>query len=128
MPCQLPKGHFDPGRNKMTQQDICPQLDIITQCAVQCERCAYDVCMGEPEMRECGQACVDCAQICWTTASCLSRGSQVSIQMLQTCAQACTWCSQECQACDEPAAQTCAQVCAQCAQECQTLSRQFAQV
>jgi hypothetical protein len=112
----------------MKQQDICPQLDIITQCAVQCERCAYDVCFSQPEMKECGQYCVDCALICWTTASCLGRGSQIASQMLQVCAQACQQCAQACQQCSDPATQMCAQICAQCAQECQTLSRQFAQV
>lgn len=102
-------------------------LDVLSRCAAECEHCIYNVCLGDPQMKTCGQLCIDCAQICHTTMTYVSRMSQFMHQSLQMCADICDACAQECERFpDNEDMRRCAEVCRECARSCRDTAQQRA--
>ena len=58
-------------------------LDTTVHCAYECEHCA-DECYSEPKMAECSRLARDAADICWSIAGFMSRGSRL-IQFKSKC-------------------------------------------
>ncbi|MFF5343458.1 four-helix bundle copper-binding protein [Streptomyces althioticus] len=95
-------------------------------CAQACTACA-DACLSEgmvEELTKCIRTNMDCADICNTTASVLSRhtgyDANISRAILQACATACKACADECGRHAEmhDHCRICAEACRGCEQAC----------
>ncbi len=94
----------------MPHQQNQTSIDAVIHCAYECEHCA-DVCIAEMEMAECLRLCRDCAQMCWTIAGFMSRGSQFIPQVSRACIDICEACAAECEKHDDDHCQSCAKAC-----------------
>jgi hypothetical protein len=104
-------------------------IDALTDCAQACTADADDD-LGESdvaEMVKCIRLCLDCADICATTASVTSRqtyyDAAVTRPLLQACIASCHSCAEECQrhAMMHAHCQVCEQACRRCEQACRKL-------
>jgi hypothetical protein len=104
-------------------------IDALTDCAQACTADADDD-MSEPNVAElvkCIRLCLDCADICTTTAGVASRQTEydanVTRPMLEACIAACKSCGDECQrhAMMHAHCQVCEQACRRCEQACRQL-------
>lgn len=103
----------------MTSMEHMRLVDSLARYASECDHCVYNTCLGDAAMQSCGQACLDCAEICRSTAILVSRGSQFAHHWLAACADACNECASVCeQYPDSEAMRRCARVCRDCAKEC----------
>jgi hypothetical protein len=97
------------------------QLKFLNRCAEECSHCAT-ACLDEEDVKmlvRCIRLDVDCAEICRTVASFMSRGSEHAPHLLEECAEICEDCAQECEKhghMDHCA--RCAEACRQCAEAC----------
>ncbi|WAS91497.1 four-helix bundle copper-binding protein [Nannocystis punicea] len=116
--------------NQQTQQD--PQqvqqfqacIDACLVCAKTCETCG-SACLAEAsvaEMARCIRMNQDCAGVCFTAASLMSRCSEYAQSMCQLCADVCEACGAECAKYSMTHCQQCAQACKSCAQECRKMA------
>jgi hypothetical protein len=104
-------------------------IDALTDCAQACTADADDD-LSEPNVSElvkCIRSCLDCADICSTTAGVTSRqtdyDANVTRPLLEACIASCRSCSDECDrhAMMHAHCQVCAQACRRCAQACEQL-------
>jgi hypothetical protein len=91
-------------------------------CSVMCASCA-DACSAEKtDMRQCIRSCMDCSDVCGTTAKLAVRrtGQNVSIlrSMIETCIRACEACGEECARHNHEHCTLCAEMCRECARDC----------
>ena len=108
----------------MMHQDL---LTAIARCAAECDHCVYNTCLGDPNMKTCGQLCLDCAQACHSTSVFVSRMSPFMAEALRSCADICDACAAECEKFpDSEDMMRCARVCRECAGACRDASRQKA--
>lgn len=101
-------------------------IDACMACAESCEFCATS-CLREQDIKSmvrCIQLDRDCANICLTAASFMSRDSDFSRQLCNLCADICRACAQECEKHEMEHCQKCAEACRRCAQECNNMSGQ----
>lgn len=100
-------------------------VDACVRCAQECERCA-EACLGEQDvarMAECIRLNRDCAAICWTAASFLSRDSQFVEVVCRLCADVCDVCGWECaKHAEMEHCRRCAQACHDCAAACREMA------
>ena len=96
-------------------------IDELNKCAVECSHCAM-ACLNEKDVKmltTCIKLNIDCAEVCKTTASLLSRGSMHGIHLLNECGELCNQCADECEKhADMEHCQNCAEVCRECAEVC----------
>ncbi|QJE02468.1 four-helix bundle copper-binding protein [Massilia forsythiae] len=95
-------------------------IDACNACADACDNCAA-MCLGEEDvkaMARCISNDIDCAQLCRTAASLMSRNSVHAAAMCRLCAQACEACATECARHDMAHCQQCAAACKDCAAAC----------
>ena len=95
-------------------------IDACVRCAEECEHCA-DACLGERDvvkMAECIRLDRDCAEMCWTAAGYMSRGSHFINHVCGICAEICDACGAECEKHEADHCQRCAEACRRCAEEC----------
>ncbi|MCW3090947.1 MAG: hypothetical protein JWP81_2016 [Ferruginibacter sp.] len=96
-------------------------IDALNNCAVECSHCAM-ACLEEEDVKmltNCIRLDLDCAEICRTTATLLSRGSEHGNHLLKECAEVCKKCADECEKHRHMEhCEVCAEVCYKCAQEC----------
>jgi hypothetical protein len=104
-------------------------IDALTDCAQACTSDADDD-LSEPnvgELVKCVRLCLDCADICATTAGVTSRqtdyDANVTRLLLQACVASCKSCGDECQrhAMMHAHCQVCEQACRRCEQACRQL-------
>jgi hypothetical protein len=104
-------------------------IDALTDCAQVCTADA-DIDMSEPDLSDlikCMRLCMDCADICMTTARVTSRQTQsdasVMRAMLEACISCCQSCGDECgrMAMMHAHCQVCEQACRRCEQACREL-------
>jgi hypothetical protein len=87
------------------------------RCKQKCERCA-SACLSEGDvskMAECIRLDNDCAEICWTAAGSMSRGSRFAHDICRVCAAIYDTCGAEC-AKHQP------DHCQRCADECRKMA------
>ncbi|MFN3159193.1 MAG: four-helix bundle copper-binding protein [Rubinisphaera brasiliensis] len=99
-------------------------IEACVECAQECERCA-DACLSESnvaKMADCIKTDRDCAAICWTAASLMSRGSQFADSVCKLCAEICDACADECEKHEHDHCQKCAQACRNCADQCRQMA------
>lgn len=73
-------------------------------------------------MAECIRLDKDCAEICWTAAGMMSRGSQFAQDICRICAEICEACAAECGKHKADHCQQCAEACRKCAEECRRMA------
>jgi hypothetical protein len=104
-------------------------IDALTDCAQACTADADDD-LSEPNVSElvkCIRLCLDCADICSTTAGVTSRQTDYDVNvtrpLLEACIASCRSCSEECDrhAMMHAHCQVCAQACRRCEQACEQL-------
>jgi hypothetical protein len=66
----------------------------------------------------------DCADICYTSARFMQRGSHLHAHVCRVCAEACVQCAEECErtANGDRMMQECARICRRCAESCQKMA------
>lgn len=107
----------------MSNQQFQACIEACIQCAQDCEHCA-DACLSEShvdKMAECIRLDRDCAELCWTAAALMSRGSQFATELCRVCADACAACGDECGKHEADHCQKCAASCHSCAEECRRM-------
>ena len=97
---------------------------ILVECAGTCESTFYNHCMGQEEMKRCGQLCVDCSDICVTTAKYAARDSEQLPATAAVCAEVCDACAEECEQFEDEAMELCAEVCRDCADVCREVTEE----
>jgi hypothetical protein len=99
-------------------------IEACVRGAEECEHCA-DACLNEPDvkaMAECIRLDRDCAEICWTAAAYMSRGSHFMHQLCGLCADICDACAAECEKHEAEHCQRCAEACRRCAEACRRMA------
>jgi hypothetical protein len=104
-------------------------IDALTDCAQACTADADDD-LSEPNVAElvkCIRLCLDCADICTTTAGVASRqtdyDANVTRPLLEACIASCKSCGDECRnhAAMHAHCRVCEQACRRCEQACRQL-------
>ena len=101
-------------------------ISQLNNCAIECNHC-YNECLNESDvnmMLRCIELDRDCADICQLTASMLSRGSELSRQMLEVCAEVCKECADECAKHSHEHCKMCEETCRKCAEACSSVDAQ----
>ncbi|WP_121253331.1 four-helix bundle copper-binding protein [Nocardioides ferulae] len=118
-----------PGEPVADKQALAECIDACLRCAQTCTACA-DACLSEDmvaDLRACIRLNADCADICSTTASVLSRqtggDATVVTAIVQACAAACRACGDECGTHAEmhEHCRVCAEACRACEEACNRL-------
>ncbi len=106
---------------RMSHEKNMQIIDALTRCAIECSHCAM-ACLDEDDvniLKRCIRLDLDCAEICRTTASLLSRGSEHGEHLLKECAEICNACADECDKHSRMEhCKRCAEECRRCAEEC----------
>jgi hypothetical protein len=118
-----------PGTLNLDAGLLATTIDALTDCAQACTADADDD-LSEPnvaEMVKCIRLCLDCADICSTTAGVTSRqtdyDANITRPLLEACVAACKSCGDECEqhAMMHAHCRVCAQACRRCEQACRDL-------
>ena len=118
-----------PGTLNLDAGLLATTIDALTDCAQACTADADDD-LSEPnvaEMVKCIRLCLDCADICGTTAGVTSRqtdyDANITRPLLEACVAACKSCGDECEqhAMMHAHCRVCAQACRRCEQACRDL-------
>jgi hypothetical protein len=99
-------------------------IELFFRCAQECENFA-DACLHEYDvamMSKCIRLDNDCAEICWSAAAFMSRGSKFIPEICRLCAELCEACGAECAKHKAPHCQLCATACQECAAECRQMA------
>ncbi len=76
-------------------------LEAVAECDEACEACAQGCIKShDPSMADCASFCLDCAVVCRSAETLLSRNSQFDAQMCQLVARISMACRDECAKCD----------------------------
>lgn len=107
----------------MSTDKIRECIEACIRCAHACEHCAQS-CLSESDvtpMAACIRIDRDCAEMCWSAAAFMSRGSLFIEDVCDVCAKICDACAAECGKHDMEHCQKCAEACQRCAQECRAM-------
>lgn len=99
-------------------------IEACVMCAQECEHCG-NACLEErdlEQMAECIRLDKDCAEICWSAAGFISRGSAFAQEICRLCAEICEACGNECRTFEMDHCQRCAGACERCAEECRRMA------
>jgi hypothetical protein len=109
----------------MSHREFQSCIDACSACAQACEHCSV-ACLGEREvakLAECIRLDLDCAELCWSAASHMSRDSQFAAAVCAVCADACDACAAECEKHQQMGhCRECAAACRRCADECRQMA------
>jgi hypothetical protein len=99
-------------------------------CAVICACCADACAADDVDRRACIRACLDCADMCDTTARLAARqtghDAATLAAILEACMRVCILCAEECERHEFAAAQLCAEMCRACEADCRRALPKFA--
>jgi hypothetical protein len=108
------------------------QSTEMQECIANCRECAT-ICLetvqhclelgGEHAAAEHITALLDCADLCFTDAALMARGSELSPRLCVVCAEACERCAESCERFpDDEAMRRCAEFCRRCAESCRRMA------
>lgn len=98
-------------------------IDACNKCAQLCNEC-FRMCLVEPDVKareHCIVDLVECAEICMTAASAMTRRSYHVDRICNLCATICEECASECGKFNDEHTRACADACRQCADECRKM-------
>lgn len=104
-----------------TKVEAC--IDACIKCAQACNKC-FKACLEKDninDMKEALALLVDCAEICYVTASYLSKDDIFSEDICKACAELCEKCAETCQAYEDLHCQASVKVCRHCAAVCRSM-------
>lgn len=107
----------------MSSQQYQACIQACYACAAACDHCAAS-CLQEDDvkmMARCIALDMDCAQICRTAASMMTRDSIFAKAICKLCADVCQACGDECRKHAAIHCQQCAQACQDCADACRQM-------
>jgi hypothetical protein len=119
--------HPDPAGSNGDAARRC--IEACSECEQTCTVCA-DACLGEDnvgEMVPCVRLCLDCAEVCHTTAALMTRPSHRDAPalraQLQACMEMCRACADECERHGKhhEHCAVCAEACRECADACEAM-------
>ena len=104
----------------------------LQECIANCRECAT-VCLqtarhcldlaGEHAAAAHIVTLLDCADICFTSAAFMSRGSDMHQRTCEVCAEACERCAEACERFpDDATMRACAEMCRRCAESCRRMA------
>ena len=100
-------------------------IQELNNCAMECSHCAM-ACLGEEDVKmlaNCIKLNLDCAEVCRTAASLLSRGSDHGNHLVKECGEICNTCADECEKHSHMEhCRKCAEVCRACADACSEMA------
>lgn len=105
-----------------------PLNSELQKCIDDCNACitAARICLdqhlGEPDMKQCHQFCLDCIAMCTACVQLLASQSNYSKRVCAICAELCKACADECAKFDSDICQQCATKCNSCAESCQKMA------
>lgn len=111
-----------PQRDTFDLDELVAAIEAASNCAAICSVCA-DADLDEG-MVDCARTCLDCADVCRTTAAILSRPAPSGAlwrAQLETCVTACEECAAECDNHGADHCMACATACRACADACRAL-------
>jgi hypothetical protein len=123
-----PSGQFWAKGDAMPHKDYQDCIDACYDCATACDHCAAS-CLNESDVGElahCIRLDLDCAIICRTAASLMSRGSEFIAEFCAMCARVCDDCADECERHSHKHCRECARACRECAEQCRKMAGQTA--
>jgi hypothetical protein len=102
-----------------TNQEL---IKALNECAAACNHC-FSACLADKDVNmvaACINADRDCADICQTVSSFLSRDSEHGKHLLKECIEICEKCAAECEkhAHHHEHCKLCAEACRKCAEAC----------
>lgn len=118
-----------PASSEVDSNALVSAITTLNECGAVCTSCA-DACLAEQEvekLRHCIRLDLDCADICFTTASVLTRQTEpdwtVVRAQVEACARTCSACAQECEkhASMHDHCRICAEHCRKCETTCNEL-------
>ena len=96
-------------------------IDLLLKCATECNHCT-SACLDEQDVKKlarCIKLNIDCMEVCYLTASYLSRGSEQGDGIMRICAEICEACARECEKhSNMEHCMRCADICHKCAEAC----------
>jgi hypothetical protein len=107
----------------MVNQQLLSCIEACNHCANACDMCAA-ACLREEDlaaMARCIAMDIDCAQLCRVASGFVSRESEASMAVCNTCADLCDMCAEECGKHPMQHCQDCAAACRRCAAECRKM-------
>lgn len=109
----------------MSQEKNMGLIEALNRCAIECSHCAM-ACLDERDVNmlsNCIKLDLDCAEICRTVSSLLSRGSEHGEHLLKECIEICHACADECEKHSHmDHCKRCAEECRHCAEECEAIA------
>lgn len=111
-----------PRHDTFDLDELVAAIEAANTCAAVCSVCS-DADLDDG-MLDCARTCLDCADVCRTTAAILSRPAPSGAlwrRQLEVCALACDECADECEEHDAGHCQACAEACRACAEACRAL-------
>lgn len=112
--------------DRLNVEALTTAIETLVMCAAHCNICA-DACLEEEaDLTRCIRACVDCADICESTASVIARAGASGapwLELVEVCIEACENCADECErhAEQHQHCRQCAVACRRCIQACEAL-------
>ncbi len=101
--------------NIMLHEVYAAASEACARCARECEFYASEF---AGSIGNTVRLCLDCAQICRTTASFLGRRSHFLAELTRLCAEVCEACALECEKSPDEQLVDCADSCRRCAEQC----------
>ena len=110
----------------MSHENHKSMINAMHECAAECNHCAA-ACLEEQDVQSlarCIKLDIDCAEICYLTASYAARGSEHAMHLMKECAEICNACAEECEKFADryDHCKKCAEACRNCAEECSTMA------
>lgn len=105
-----------------------PLGNELQECIDRCNACitAAKICLtehlGEPDMKECHQYCIDCIDLCTACVQMLASQSKYVNRVCGICADLCKDCADECNKFDSEVCKQCAEKCRECAESCASMA------
>ena len=111
----------------MSHQENQSLITALNECAAACNHC-FSACLSEKDVTMLA-ACIkldrDCADICLTVSSFLSRSSEHGKHLLKECIEICEKCAAECEkhaSMSMEHCKQCAEACRKCAEACKVMA------
>lgn len=102
-------------------------IEACMSCAQTCNKC-FKACLEKDNINEMKEALcilVDCAELCYVTAACLSQDDMYYHDLCASCAELCEKCAEVCREYEDLHCKSCVDAAILCAELCRKLSGKY---